>query len=455
VRRTLLTILAVAAMSGCDEWTVRPKPAPKLADRPFTAASVKPFAMGRPDLVLLVTGGSNGMMETCNCPGPMPGGLARRSGLARSYRAAFDSVFMLDCGDMFWVEPSDLRNGYVLQGYGQIGYDAVVLGDQEWASDTLATFLKRGDLTYLASNVAKSRLAPHRSVTSVVTRQFGRAKLAVLSYLAPKAFRFTMGKAAENFPLRDLAHLAKRIDTLQREGHVVVVVVHGEVEEVEQVAADSGADLVIRGHTTRCAVALRRVGTTPVAKIGGYQYVGVLAMKVSGGGQIDAIEYRVELVTEHWPLDTRLIQTYQAYAHVAMREALDVRLIDGLKYVPSATCGACHKKQFAAWSASAHARAYKTLQRAGRTGDPNCITCHTTGFGTKSGFYTLAKTPKLANVNCQDCHRFNITDDHKSKSFASARRRVDDDVCTTCHTPITDPPGRYEKSLGAKPFPHR
>ena len=127
MRRILLTILAVVAMAGCDGWFVRPQPAPKLADRPFVPASVKPFDMGRPDLVLLVTGGTNGMMETCNCPGPMPGGLARRSGLAGSYRAAFDSVFMLDCGDMFWVEPSDMRNGYVLQGYGQIGYDAVAM----------------------------------------------------------------------------------------------------------------------------------------------------------------------------------------------------------------------------------------------------------------------------------------------------------------------------------------
>lgn len=455
MRRDLLTILAVVTLSGCDGWTVRPKPAPNLADRPLTPARVKPFAMGRPDLVLLVTGGTNGMMETCNCSGPMPGGLARRSGLACSYRAAFENVFLLDSGDMFWIEPTDIRNGYVLQGYAQIGYDAVALGDQEWASDDLGQFLARGDAPYLASSVDLSGLAPRLGVRPVVTRQFGQVKLAVLAYVSPEAFRFVVSKAAERITLRDAVDLSKRVATLQRAGHVVVVVVHGEAEQVEQIAATGGADLVIRGHTTRCAETLTRVGTTPVAKIGGHPYVGVLAMKVGRGGRIDAIEYRVEVVSEHWPLDTRLMQTYQAYAHVAMRKALDVHRTEGLKYVPSATCGACHKKQYASWSVSAHARAYKTLQRAGRTADPNCVMCHTSGFGTKNGFYTLDKTPKLAGVNCQDCHRFDITDDHKNESFKHTRPRANDEVCTTCHTPITDPNGRYGEALDVKPFAHR
>ena len=55
VPRTLLTILAVVAMSGCDRGTIVPKPAPKIADRPLVPAPVKPFDMGRPDLVMLVT----------------------------------------------------------------------------------------------------------------------------------------------------------------------------------------------------------------------------------------------------------------------------------------------------------------------------------------------------------------------------------------------------------------
>ncbi len=447
--------LIVAAIAGCDGHPGRSRPAAGLADRSIKPAPVKPFAMGKPDLVLLVTGGTNGMLEVCNCAGPMPGGLARRSGLVRSYRAACDNVVLLDTGDVFWIEPADIRNGYVLQGYGQIGYDAVVLGDQEWSAAGLTRFLARAKIPYLTGNAGPTGLPAGVRARPVVTRRAGAVKLALVSYVSPEAFRFAIGTAARRIDFQDEKALRQRVAELKNGGHLVVVIAHAEAELVDRIAARCGADLVIRGHTTRCGKTLTRVGATPVAKIGGHPYVGVLAMKVGRAGAIDKIEYRVEVVTEHWPLDTRLIQTYQAYAHVAMRNALDAARTKGLNYVPSRECGKCHKPQYAAWSASAHARAYKTLQRVRRTGDPNCLTCHTTGFGSEKGFTTPARTPDLAGVNCQDCHRFNVTKTHESKEFKRTRPRVNEEVCTTCHTPVTDPHRRFARSLKVKPFAHR
>ena len=456
MRRKVLVAMVVSALAGCDGRPAGPGPAPDMVEGPLTPAHVRPFAMGRPDLVLLVTGGTNGMMEICNCAGPMPGGLARRSGLVRSYRAACDNVFLLDVGDVFWVEPEDIRNGYVLQGYTRIGYDAVVLGDQEWASKLLAGFLPPAGVgTWLSTNVRASDVRLRLRVVDKITQTFGHAKLAVLSYVSPEAFRFAPDETTDRVALSPEADLRRRAADLKRSGHVVVVVAHVEGEQVQPIAQRSGADLVIRGHTTRCGDKLSRFGPVPVAKIGGHPYVGVLAMKIAEAGRISALEYRVEIVSEHWPMDKRLIQTYQAYAHMAMRKALDAERKAGLNYVPSATCGKCHKKQFTAWSAGPHARAYKTLQRVKRTSDPNCVTCHTLGFGTKKGFRTPAETPKLAGVNCQNCHRFDITDDHKSDQFKAMRPRVNAEVCTTCHTPITDPKDNFAEALKAKGYRHQ
>jgi len=456
VRPRVLVATVVAALAGCDGRPAPSGPAPDMIAGPLKPARVKPFAMGRPDLVLLVTGGTNGMMEICNCAGPMPGGLARRSGLVRSYRAACDSVFLIDVGDVFWVEPEDIRNRYVLQGYTRIGYDAVVLGDQEWASKLLVGFLPpAGGGTWLSTNVRASDARLRLRVANRITQTFGHVKLAVLSYVSPEAFRFTPEETRDRIALSNEADLRRRTAQLKASGHVVVLVAHVEADQVQRIAERSGADLVIRGHTTRCGEKLTKAGDVPVAKIGGHPYVGVLAMKVAPAGRVERIEYRVEIVSEHWPMDKRLIQTYQAYAHVAMRKALDAGRKAGLNYVPSATCGKCHKKQFTAWSAGPHARAYKTLQRVKRTGDPNCVTCHTSGFGTKKGFRTLAETPKLAGVNCQNCHRFDITADHKSEDFKQMRPRVNAEVCTTCHTPITDPKDNFARPLKAKPYQHQ
>ena len=454
MRREILAAALAGVLAGCDGWNGPPGPAPHMIDGPLTPAKVKPFAMGIPDVVLLVTGGANGVMEVCNCSGPMLGGLARRSGLVRSYRAACKNVFLLDVGDVFWVEPEDIRNRYILRGYEQIGYDAVTLGDQEWACASLGGFLPAAG-AYLSSNVRPVEAALARRVVPSVTRRVGPVKLAVLSYVSPEAFRFTPDKTADRVAVAGLSALRRQSAKLKGDGYVVVIVAHVEGDQVRQVALAGGGDLVIRGHTTRCAEALSRHGATPVAKIGGGAYVGVLAMKVDPGGQIAAIEYRIEILGAHWPMDKRLIQTYQAYAHVAMRKALDAHAPAGLAYMPSADCGKCHKTQHAGWAAGHHARAYKTLQRVKRTGDPNCLTCHTTGFGLAKGFRTFATTPRLAGVNCQNCHRFSVTADHKSERFKATRPRVNEEVCTTCHTPITDPKARFAAALKAKPWRHR
>ena len=55
-----------------------------------------------------------------------------------------------------------------------------------------------------------------------------------------------------------------------------------------------------------------------------------------------------------------------------------------------------------------HAHAYKTLVDAKKPGnrqyDPECIVCHTVGFGHETGFRTAEKTPKLKDLGCEACH---------------------------------------------------
>lgn len=439
-------------LAGCRNSLPDESTTPQL---PPTPVPVKPFQLGQPDLLLMITGHNSGMLELCNCRGPMAGGLSRRSGLVRSYRAAFPNSLLIDSGDLFWIEPETLKNDYVLKGYRQIGYDAVVLGDNEWmpSPSRLRSLLAAQDLPYLSTTINLTDPVHPLPLRREIVRGFGTLKVAILCAQDRESLLFMPADkiATLSFSPEEFANRARQF---RDQGVTVIAVAHGSLDFARTIAQSGLADLVIRGHTGRSkdkltaawddeefpsptpASATSARPGAPIVEVGGSEMIGVVALRLAKG-RLQACEYRLEAADERWPGDKRLLQTYQAYAHAEMRRALDADRKEGLNYVPSSTCGACHRKQYEFWKKTPHARAYATLTRDGRQGDPNCLMCHTSGFGTAKGFYTIAKTPNLANVNCQDCHRFN------ANKHEAAKRPANEQVCTSCHTAITSPKFNY------------
>jgi len=66
-------------------------------------------------------------------------------------------------------------------------------------------------------------------------------------------------------------------------------------------------------------------------------------------------------------------------------------------------CRTCHLREYRAWDRTPHANALEALPEESRE-DPACLKCHTTGYGTDSGFTSVADTPALAGVGCESCH---------------------------------------------------
>jgi hypothetical protein len=79
------------------------------------------------------------------------------------------------------------------------------------------------------------------------------------------------------------------------------------------------------------------------------------------------------------------------------------------EFVGSDKCKDCHQAEFGIWQASKHSHAYDSLAKlatkpANRQYDPECVRCHTVGFGYVTGFVDATKTPKLKDVGCENCH---------------------------------------------------
>ncbi len=84
--------------------------------------------------------------------------------------------------------------------------------------------------------------------------------------------------------------------------------------------------------------------------------------------------------------------------------------VNGAQYVGANACGRCHHDAFQRWQASPHPFAWKDLAAREKrdhwpaTKHPDCVGCHTVGYGEKSGFVNAQKTPKLTSVGCEACH---------------------------------------------------
>lgn len=112
-------------------------------------------------------------------------------------------------------------------------------------------------------------------------------------------------------------------------------------------------------------------------------------------------------------------------------------------YAGSARCSACHATAHTVWTRSAHAHAIDTLKAKGQEFNPQCVRCHSTGFGIEGGFVNLVSTPDLANVHCEACHGPGLA---HAQNPAQRLVKQQASVCLPCHTSLDSPNFNYEKA---------
>lgn len=101
-------------------------------------------------------------------------------------------------------------------------------------------------------------------------------------------------------------------------------------------------------------------------------------------------------------------------------------------------CRKCHLREYRSWERTPHAKAMDVLS-ANEQQDPNCVGCHTTGFGKPGGFVSLAETPKFASVGCESCHgpgsiyRDKDVMENHDASVAAGLLIPDEATCVSCH----------------------
>jgi hypothetical protein len=115
-------------------------------------------------------------------------------------------------------------------------------------------------------------------------------------------------------------------------------------------------------------------------------------------------------------------------------------------FVGTNQCVACHRQQANAWAETDHALAFTHLPEKYHN-DPECLSCHVTGFGELSG-YVAGTSTDLLMVGCESCHgpgarhveavqRFILSDTVDPNIEQELRETISktppNSVCVKCH----------------------
>lgn len=136
---------------------------------------------------------------------------------------------------------------------------------------------------------------------------------------------------------------------------------------------------------------------------------------------------------------------------------------DGQTYTGAKECAACHFKQFMAWKKTKHAKTFDLLPEQYQA-DPECVNCHSTGFGEPTGFKDIATTPALAGTGCETCHgpgskhaeicqgfgKEKLNEEQEKIARDSIWKMTPKNVCVACHATQGHQESKTPKELRKK-----
>jgi len=432
------------ALACCQGPQVTPDGKPARPAAPAQRAPATKAATSGIALELFFTGSDDGYLDACGCDDGQTGGLPRRHTLMRYLGLDDGHALLLSAGGLVaGKSPLDVdKFETIVQAMQLMGYGGIALTERELALGraelvAMAAAFFGDECPLLATNLVDTRPEGDASFPALPTRRsvvrtLRGQKIAVLASIAEsRAPLFAKADAHVRVdpPLpavkAELAAIAARDGKPAR----TVVLTQASEAEARALARDvPGIDLIVlrKLDDDDFSEQLAREGTTDLVttgqkgkSIGRYRFAfGADMGEFKSEAVVDGLEKSQsirDLVGTYRDLlkDERLIERYFAVAPDR----------NGATYAgaDAATCVQCHEKSWKIWKESRHARAWKTLEdqdlpeKPGDTKghlknaiwDPDCVRCHTTGFGEKTGYrghdHEKAEAP-LVNVTCEACH---------------------------------------------------
>ncbi len=441
--------------------------------------------MERPaDLTVFFSSDTRGMLRRCGCSEGQLGGLSARANYIKFNRAE-GKTLVVDAGDTLFdglgVAPEKrdfylLKARTLLSAMGQSGYDAALVGEYDLAYglDFLAGAASESGFPFLATNISAETGGNGKNPfkTSIV-KQFPDFSVGVIGVVDSRFPYKSFPGSFAGITVSDTAAAAQAgIKELRGKADLIIVLAHLSIMPVEGLAkAIPDADIIIQGHSQEELPSPLKEGNTFIVK--GFnkgKHIGRLDIWLGGvrksgkfGRRIQDIKYSVIALDESIPPDREVERIIAGYREELKKRKFVIATPEPAgadRYAGPGACKACHPAEYKNWSETAHSGAYQSLVKTGDQFDPECLPCHTTGYGYSTGYNNTGASPALRDVTCESCHGRGGAHAFGSKTgcflhvTTTVRRAVSEDVCRGCHDDYNSPKFEYEQ-YKAKGGAHR
>lgn len=392
-------------------------------------------SMAVPDtMTLFVTGDTRGLLEPCGCRRDQAGGLAGRA--ARIREDASGERVVVDCGNLIaGVTPGDLvKLRYLSSAMRTIGYGAVNAGPSEVKLGREALLKLGRDLPMTSCSVVDAGTGVPLLPTYRIIRAAG-LRFAIIGTVDPA--QCDPGAGLRIRP--PLEALADTVPRAKADADIVIVLLWAPPDQAGEVAK--------RFREVRCVAAGDRLYASAEAERVSHAEVLEVADrgKVLGrityhrhGGDLAMVSSAVMRVPSQGSGDPRIAQILADYraelrrADEPMAPVADAdRVSNNGIYAGPGACASCHAGASRVLALSKHRGALETLVRVGRDHDPECLVCHTTGYGTSNGYVSQRRTPIFSGVQCEACH--GPAGAHVASRGKAPLRPATPGTCVRCH----------------------
>ena len=397
-------------------------------------------------VTLFLSGGEFGYLKPCGCSEGQVGGISRRDSLLTKFREQGVSVIPIATGNLILdaSRQSEIKADIGFFALADMGYIAYNVGqyDLQLGIAYLTSLSEENKLPLLSANLYRgtSRVfEPYILRTAKLSE--GVMTIAVVGLMTPNHATYAQNLGLQIVDPKEVLKTLKY--KLTETADVIVCLFSGTTSEAAALRKSFPMlDVIVVSNektgATRSSLLVHPLVDTDV------KGKCIYSMKIHKGiaGKLVVEKAQRHLLDEKIPDSSRMTQLLELYQEMVAAENLAEltprkQKKTGPQFMGTAACKTCHIDEWESWKETKHAHAYHTLEVAGHETDPECLTCHTVGFGVSSGFISVEKTPNHVDVGCENCHGAgSIHAEHpEQKNYGTIKKKL----CVTCHTTENSP----------------